>query len=68
MSDAREQDVIRGLGVAPGSRQEAEALARIDAERARDRATYEVDRRPAWDARAGRPGRGTLHVSLEEEA
>lgn len=63
----REQDVIRGLGVAPGSRQEAEALARIDAERARDRATYEATRRSGWDARAGSPGQ-RLHVGLEDEA
>ena len=52
-------------GVAPGSRQEAEALARLDALRAADRATYEQARRSGWDARAGAPRR-SLSVTLEE--
>lgn len=61
--DVREQDVVRTMAVAPGSRQEAEALARLDAQRAQDRATYEPGRRSGWDARAGSPRHGlTLDV------
>jgi hypothetical protein len=60
--DEQPQDKQR---VAPGSRQEAEALARIDAAREADRATYEPQRRGGWSARAGSPRHG-LSLSLDE--
>lgn len=55
MTDETERELHRTAAVEPGSRQEAEALARLDVLRAQDEATYQGQKRRGWDARAGSP-------------
>jgi len=54
MTDTAE-NIARDDTPQPGSRQEAEALARLDIARSEDVSTYEGRRRTGWDARAGQP-------------